>query len=810
MENGEYLTDEFSDPDEYMELRSTRLFSDIPRPETPRQPVLNGTAKNDISVVDLQLIQQQQTLFYDIFNRAADQSDTLSVATLYVAYNTVLKQSNHPQDAWVIRTLRRVCAQEGRSWEEKFRNLNDTYIKYVERQEQEEKRARDAQHEFQALGLRRRNLLINAFHKLKAESKYRRKLRSLARRMDAVSLKKQSLQAMRVFNAKLLRQRALSKMFRERELKRGFFSVVRGRTQTVLEDKEAGYNMYVLKILEDTFGWWRAKTQTVVRNHDIAQGFYNDMLLSKCLSDLKLGATTAKLTNARDSQMTKNVWEAWRWNAAKSCFDYHKAKNHSSAVVLSKYWGKLAVAKADIDRHNLSAQRFHKANAFIKFFHMWRTATKMVIQENTVVAKTNETLAKSILDAWRAALLLKLEANRFRKHSLLHLGLTTFTIGLKTQALKQRRGDDLKHRIVTMWRFKSRARLTSRVNNGVMAKTILVHWKQVTAERVESRALLFEQKTKEMNQKIASRFLNVWGCHLEDVAVDLARADHHYRLKLLSLGFGKMDAVSQKMHGIFSEAEDLCDRNVGKSFLQYWRSNMEAKRDSRHEDEIREFCSQRNRQRTKIAFGKWRLAKNKVEDDMAVAEDLFVEKDVLTMKEIFDHWRLQSEQSRGLIEDASAINDRRLLNAHFSSWLFKAERAELFSKAANDTRSKNLKKLQRQHVRKWRLRTLRMIQNQRTAEDFEKKRDSRLAEPYFKRWLNRCREKTGFGPALSDEAVNYHEIREMHGFETPLRSSRRPPTSIRMSRLRQDPSTPRTLLAPLLRKQLDNVNQQTI
>lgn len=810
MENGGYLTDEFSDPDEYMELRSTRLFSDTPRPETPRQPVLNGTAKNDISVVDLQLIQQQQTLFYDIFNRAADQSDALSVATLYVAYNTVLKQSNHPQDAWVIRTLRRVCAQEGRSWEEKFRNLNDTYIKYVERQEQEEKRARDAQHESQALGLRRRNLLINAFHKLKAESKYRRKLRSLARRMDAVSLKKQSLQAMKVFDAKLLRQRALSKMFRERELKRGFFSVVRGRTQTVLDDKEAAYNMYVLKILEDTFGWWRAKTQKVVRNHDIAQGFYNDMLLSKCLSDLKLGATTAKLTNARDSQMTKNVWEAWRWNAAKSCFDYHKAKNHSSTVVLNKYWGKLVVAKADIDRHNLSAQRFHKANAFIKFFHMWRTATKMVIQENTVVAKTNETLAKSILDSWRAALLLKLEANRFRKHSLLHLGLTAFTIGLKTQALKQRRDDDLKHRIVTMWRFKSRARLTSRVNNGVMAKTILVHWRQVTAERVESRALLFEQKTKEMNQKIASRFLNVWGCHLEDVAVDLTRADHHYRLKLLSLGFAKMDAVSRKMHGMYSEAEELCDRNIGKSFLQYWRSNMEAKRNSRHEDEIREFCAQRDRQLTKTAFGKWRLAKNKVEDDMAVAEDLFVEKDVLTMKEIFDHWRLQSEQSRGLLEDASAINDRRLLNAHFSSWLFKAERAELFSKAANDTRSKNLKKLQRQHVRKWRLRTLRMIQNQRTAEDFEKKRDSRLAEPYFKRWLNRCREKTGFGPALSDEAVNYHEIREMHGFETPLRSSRRPPTSIRMSRLRQDPSTPRTLLAPLLRKQLDNVNQQTI
>lgn len=810
MENGRYFIDEFSDPDEHIDLRSTRLFSDIQRPETPRQQIVNGTAKNDISVVDLQLIQQQQTLFYDIFNRAADHSDTLSVAILYLAYNTVLKQSNRPQDAWVIRTLRRVCAQEGRSWEEKFRNLNDTYIKYVERQEQEEKRARDAQHESQALGLRRRNLLINAFHKLKAESKYRRKLRSLARKMDAVLLKKQSLQAMRVFNAKLRRQRALSMMFRERELKRGFFNILRNTTQTVVEDNEAARNMYVLKTLEDTFAWWRAKTQTVVRNQDIAQGYYNDMLLSKCLSDLKLGATTAKLMSARDRQMTKDVWDAWRWNAANSCFDYHKATDHSSTMVLNKYWGKLVVAKADIDRHNRSAQRFHKANAFIKYFHTWRTATKMVIQENTVVAKSNETLAKSILDSWRAALLLKLEAKRFRKHSLLHLGLTAFIIGVKTQALRQRRDDDLKHRIVTMWRFKSRARLTSRVNNGVMAKTILVHWRKVTAERAESRAFLFEQKTKQMNQKLVSRYFDGWGRRLEEVEEDLDRAEHHYRRKLLSMGCGKMDSLSRKIHEMYSKAEELCDRNTGKSVLQHWRSNMEAKRNLRHEDEIRDFCAHRDRQLTKIAFGKWKLAKSKVEMGMAAAQGISARKDFLTLEEIFDHWRRLSEQIRGLIGDASAINDRRLLNAQFNPWLFKAERVEAFSKIANDARTKHLKKQQRQHVRKWRLRTLRMIQNQRTAEDFEKKRDSRLAEPYFKKWLNRCREKTGFGPALSDEAVNYHEIREMHGFETPLRSSRRPPTSIRMSRLRQDPSTPRTLLAPLLRKQRDNMNQQTI
>ncbi|SEI32087.1 YALIA101S02e09186g1_1 [Yarrowia lipolytica] len=809
MENGEYLTDEFSDPDEHLDMCSIRRFSDILRPDNPHQP-LNGTAKHNITVVDLQLIQQQQTLFYDIFSRASEHSDTLSVVTLYLAYNTVLKQSNLPQDAWVIRTLRRVCAQEGRSWEEKFRNLNDTYIKYVERQEQEEKRARDALYESQALGLRRRNLLINTFHKLKAECKYRRKLRALARKMDTLTLKKQSLQTIKIFNAKLRHRHTLSKMFRERELKRGFLSIMRNTTQTVLQDSEAAYNLYVLKTLEDTFGWWKAKTQTVVRNQHIALGFYNDMLLSRCLNGLKLGATTSKLINARDGETKRKVWEAWRWNAAKSNFEYHEATKHSASVVLNKHWTKLVLAKANIDRHNLSAQRFYKANAFIKFFHMWRKATKMVTQKDALVAKTNETLAKNVLDAWRASLLLKLEAKRFRKHSLLHLGLTAFTIGLKTQAVQRRRGDDLKYRILTMWRFKSRARLTSRVNNGVMAKTILVHWRQVTAERIDSRTMMFQKKTMELNQKIAHRFLNIWRDHLEDVALDMSRAHQHYRNGLLTLGFSKISTVFNKMHDMYSEAEDLRNRNVGKSFLKYWRTNMETKRSRRHEEEVREFRAHRDHQIAITAFSRWRLAKNKVEEDMAVAEDLFIEKDMLTMKEIFDHWRFLSEQSRGLVEDASAINDKRLLNAHFSSWLFKAERADLFSKAANDTRTKNLKKIQRQHVRKWRLRTLRMIQNQRTAEDFEKKRDSRLAEPYFKKWLNKCREKTGFGPTLSDEAVNYHEIREMHGFETPLRSSRRPPTSIRMSRLRQDPSTPRTLLAPLLRKQLDNVNQQTI
>ncbi|KAG5360042.1 hypothetical protein CJU90_5897 [Yarrowia sp. C11] len=804
MENGAYLTDEFSDPEEGLDMRSTHHLSDI------RRPIQNGTAKDDISVVDLQLIQQQQTLFYDIFNRAADHSDVLSVATLYLAYNTVLKRSNRPQDAWVIRTLRRVCAQEGGSWEEKFRNLNDTYIKYVERQEQEEKRAQDALYESRALGLRRRNLLFNAFHKLKTEFKYRRKLRSLARRMDALSLKRQSLHAIGAFNAKLRHQHDLSKMFRERKLKHEMLGVMRNATRSVLQDNEAAYNLSVLKTLEDTFRWWRTKTQTIVRDKEMAQEFYNEMLLSKCLGDLKLGATASRVINARDNETMKRVWDAWRWNAAKSSFEFHEATKHSANSTMRKYWGKLVVAKKDIDRHDVRAQRFYRANAFIKFFLMWRTATKMTIQENTLVAKTNEVLAKKVLESWRAALLLKLEAKRFRKHSLLHLGLTAFTIGLKTQAVQQRRDDDLKHRIVTMWRFKSRARLTSRVNNGVMAKTILVHWRQVTTERIESRVVMFEKKTIELNQRIAKRFLNIWRDHLEDIALDMSSANHHHRTSLLALGFSKISAVSAKIQDSYAEADRVCKRNVGKSFLRYWRSNMEARRNLRHEDQIREFRSHRDRENAAAALLKWRRAKSKVEEDMAVAEDLFVEKDMLTMKEILDHWRLLTDQSRGLMEDASAINDKRLLNAHFSSWGFKAERAELFSKAANDTQTKHLRKLQRQHIRKWRLRTLRMIQNQRTAEDFEKKRDSRLAEPYFKKWLNRCREKTGFGPALSEEAVNYHEIREMHGFETPLRSSRRPPTSIRMSRLRQDPSTPRTLLAPLLRKQLDNVNQQTI
>ncbi|KAG5363298.1 hypothetical protein CJU89_2468 [Yarrowia sp. B02] len=809
MENGGYLTDEFSDPDEPV-VHQTRFADVFSSPDAPQQPPLNGDAKHEISVVDLQLIQQQQTLFYDIFNRAANHSDDLNVAVLYLAYNAVLKESNRSQDAWVLKTLRRVCAQEGRSWEERFRNVNDTYIKYVERQEQEEKRARDALLDAQANSLRRRNLLINNFHRLKSEAKYRRKLRSLARQVHATALKRQYFGTIMAFITKLRHQQSLSKMFRERELKRGFFSIMRNSTKTVLQDSEEAYSLYVLKTLEDVFGWWKAKTQTVVRNQHIAEGLYNEVLLSKCMDDLRIGATTSKLVNSRDKQTASKVFEAWRWNAAKSRFDFHEAKKHSSGMVIHKYWDKLIAAKSDIDRHNLNAQRFHKANAFIKYFHQWRSATKMVIQENSLVAKTNETLAKNVLDSWRAALLLRLEAKRFRQHSLLHLGLTAFIIGLKTQAIKQRRDDDLKHRIVTMWRFKSRARLTSRVSNGVMAKTILVHWRQVAADRAESRALLFEQKTMELNQKIAGRFLNIWRDHLEDEAYDITRANDHHRKNLLTFGFGKMDNASRRLQEIHSEAEEVCNRNVGKSFLKDWRANMEVKRKLRHEDKIREFHAHRDNQIKLLAFSKWRVAKNRVEDDMAVAEQLFVEKDVLTMREIFDHWRLLSEQSKGLVEDAAAINDKRLLNAHFSSWWFKAERTQLFTKAANDTRTKNLKKIQRQHVRKWRLRTLRMIQNQRTADDFEKKCDSRLVEPYFNTWLNKYREKSGFGPALSDEAVNYHEIREMHGFETPLRSSRRPPTSIRMSRLRQDPSTPRTLLAPLLRKQLDNVNQQTI
>lgn len=802
---------EFSDPDDDLNMRQTRRFSDILRPN-PLQPspILNGDTKNDISTLDLQKIQQQQTLFYDVFERASNHSDNLSVATLYVAYNSILKESSRPQDVWVIRTLRRVCSQDGRSWEEKFRNLNDTYIKSVERKDKEERRAQEALNNAQANLVRRRNLLVSGFFKLKAEVAFRRKLTSLARKLHTKSLKGRYFHTMVTFNARLSRQQKLASMYRDRELKSGFLSIMRNTTQTVLQNNQVAHDAYVLKIMEVMFGWWRTKTRRVVRTQDIAKKFYSDILLSKCFSELQLGAAVDKLVNSRDKEMVKKVMEAWRWNAAQTRCEYHDAQLYYAGGLLRKYWGKMSTLKTAIDKHNLNAKRFYRANAFIKYFHQWKTSTHMVIQENTLVAKTNEVLAKNVLDSWRASLLLKLEAKRFRQHSLFHLGLKAFTLGLKTQAVKRRRGEDLKHRIVTMWRFKSRGRLTCRVNNGVMAKTILRHWRNVTADKVERRVVLFEHKTAVLHQKIASRFLNIWRDHLEDVAFDVARASNHHRRKLLTLGFGKMDTVANSVNDMYIEAEELCDRNLGKSFLRYWKSNMERKREARFETTTGELDYLRDDRIKQSAFLKWKEAIHRVQDQMAVAEDLFVEKDVLTMKEIFDHWRLITEQSRGLIEDAAEINDKRIMNSHFSSWLFKSQRAVYFNKAANDTRNKNLKRIQRQQVRKWRLRTLRMIQNQRTADDFQQKRDSRLMEPYFNKWLNKCRDKTGFGPALSETAVNFHEIRELHGFETPLRSSRRPPTSIRMSRLRQDPSTPRTLLAPLLRKQLDNANQQTI
>lgn len=757
---------------------------------------------------DLAQLQDRKELLDDIFTLASDHP--LAIGSLFLAYNEVLKHSSGGQDAVVIAQLRRICAQPGRSWDEKCDSLRHHYEQALASSREHRERHILDLYRAQALKLRRENLLKDAFLRLRETATYTRKLRGIAKRQEAEFIVRRVAQKIRFVNEEVLRLQSTSLGFRHYSLRQRVLVdwANKARTRVLLNDRAD--RQLRLSLMDRTLGWWLTKTRMVSDNLEQAEQWDEVRLLSKHLFRTTTEASVSKLRAQKHDTVRKKVFTAWRWNAAQASVDYHNGLLHYNKVCRKRHWDKLISAKTELEKHVSSADRFHGENVLPKFFGAWKTATDVSVQKNQLLAKHLQNVALDIFNTWREALLLKMEAKRFRKHSLLHSGVKTLTLGLKTRLFRKKTASDLTARITTMWRFKSRARLTSRVNNGVMAESILSHWRKITADREHNRTVRFRKLSLELEKRKTRRFLHIWRDHLEDVAEEVNQADCFRRKKLLTQGVAKLGGSIGQIAVNYNKADAAYDKSVARRVLHSWLEKMTHQRETRLEEKVAVFHAVQNEESMKRALSRWVSASVKVSEDLAVAEDLFIEKDLLTMKEIFDYWLDLARNTRGLVEDAAQIDSKRVLNATFSSWLFKTQRVEYFDNAAAEMRTKFLRKTQRQSVRKWRLRTLRMMQNQRTATDFEERRNSRLAGPYFKKWLDKHRSSKEGGPFLSDEAVSYHEIRELHGFETPLRSSRRPPASIRLSRLRQDPSTPRKLLAPLLKKQLDETNQYTI